>query len=247
MNFTRHSTRQQSILIVSAFLGLFSTDISSAAHAYKSQFGQDKYLNENHFFNKKNGVFVDIGAHDGVLISNTHFYEKELGWNGICIEPQPDIFEQLKQNRSCALLNMCIGAQSGSEEFIWVHDYANMLSGLVSTYDPRHLERLQREIVEYGGSYEIIKVPTITLNEVLKAHHLDCIDYLSIDTEGSELEILMALDFDAHYIHIIDVENNYDSPDIKAFLSSKGFTYIKKIDVDEIYCNTRPYPEKAKP
>lgn len=53
---------------------------------YKSQYSQDKFLNENFFKNKKNGVFIDIGAHDGITMSNSFFYEKQLGWDGLCVE-----------------------------------------------------------------------------------------------------------------------------------------------------------------
>ena len=51
---------------------------------YKSQFGQDKFLNENIFKNKRNGVFIDIGAHDGITYSNSYVFEKQLDWTGIC-------------------------------------------------------------------------------------------------------------------------------------------------------------------
>ena len=56
---------------------------------YYSQFKQDQFLNEVLFNNKKNGFFIDIGAHDGVTISNTLFFEKQNDWKGICIEPNP--------------------------------------------------------------------------------------------------------------------------------------------------------------
>lgn len=54
-------------------------------------------MNERFFKNLKNGVFFDIGAHDGVSLSNTYFFEKELGWSGICLEPIPEVFERLKK------------------------------------------------------------------------------------------------------------------------------------------------------
>ena len=65
---------------------------------YYSQFGQDKYLNENFFHNKSNGTYVDIGAHDGITGSNTYFFDL-LGWEGICFEPLPEIYNQLVINR----------------------------------------------------------------------------------------------------------------------------------------------------
>ena len=53
---------------------------------FESQLGQDKYLFEN-FLKHKNGFFVDVGAHDGVFLSNTFFFENELNWSGVCVEP----------------------------------------------------------------------------------------------------------------------------------------------------------------
>lgn len=62
---------------------------------FYSQAGQDKYLIENIYKNKEKGFFIDIGAHDGITYSNTYYLEKELGWSGICIEPNPKIYKQL--------------------------------------------------------------------------------------------------------------------------------------------------------
>jgi hypothetical protein len=63
---------------------------------YYSQYGQDKFLFENFFINKKEGFFLDIGAHDGVNGNNTFLFEK-IGWSGVCIEPIPSVFEKLKK------------------------------------------------------------------------------------------------------------------------------------------------------
>ena len=66
---------------------------------YYSQFEQDKFIYENYFINKTKGYFVDIGAHDGITFSNSKFFE-ELGWDGVCIEPNPKIFEK-RMNKLC--------------------------------------------------------------------------------------------------------------------------------------------------
>ena len=110
-----------------------------------------------------------------------------------------------------------------------------MLSGLVDSYDPRHLERIEQELAQYGGNKEIIPVQCYILNDVLKQHDITYVDYLSIDTEGSEFEIIKSIDFDSVSIAIIGVENNYKEPLIRNFLVSKGYQYITKIGGDEIY------------
>lgn len=77
---------------------------------FKSQFDQD-FLAYSYFNGKKNGFFVDIGAHNGEWINNTYIFEK-LGWNGICIEADPDNFELLKKNRKCYTYNFAIDSEN---------------------------------------------------------------------------------------------------------------------------------------
>lgn len=204
---------------------------------YYSQVEQDKFINENFFKNKKNGIFVDIGAHDGITISNTYFFEKELGWTGVCFEPLPDIYQQLIKNRSCICINACVSEKNEPVDFVQVEGYSEMLSGMVSTYNPKHFQRLQREIEKMGGSYVITQVPSVNINTILEQYNLKNIDYISIDTEGSEFEILKSIDFDKINIYTLSVENNYKDSSIRKFMESKGFKYIDSLSSDEIYYN----------
>jgi FkbM family methyltransferase len=111
---------------------------------YHSQLGQDKFVDD--FFNQQeNLVFLDIGAHDGITLSNTYFLEKERNWKGICVEPQPKEFLKLTENRTCVCVNVAVSDFEGETEFTCVDGYANMLSGISSAYDQRHLDRLVRD------------------------------------------------------------------------------------------------------
>lgn len=208
--------------------------------SYPSQFGQDKYAHEHFFQNKRDGIFVDVGAHDGISCSNTYFFEKELGWSGICVEPIPEVFEHLAKNRSCLCVHACATAiKNPTVPFILGQGYTEMLSGMVHTFDPRHLARLKREIIQYGGSYKIIDIPTVNLQNLLDAHNIARIDFLSIDTEGSELEILQTIDFQRVHVSVIDVENNYNDNKIRLFLQSKGFHLVVTFNgMDEMYVNS---------
>jgi len=216
---------------------------------YKSQFGQDAILNQMFFKNLSGGTFVDIGAYDGISYSNSYFYEKELGWKGICIEPIPTAFEKLKSVRSCISIQGVISSYTGDVPFreiahhsAYDHVYSSsMLSGIETKYDPRHVARITDELRATGGSYKIINVPSYKLNDLLDKYNLPTIDYLSIDTEGGELEILKSINFDLHYIYVIDVENNYGYTDIRKFLEEKGFAFVQKLECDEIYVNKKPY------
>ena len=79
-----------------------------------SQLGQDKIVDE-YFRGKRHGVFVDIGAYDGLTFSNTLMLERERDWTGICIEPLPDIFAELRKNRRCICVQACIGNREEGE------------------------------------------------------------------------------------------------------------------------------------
>ena len=102
---------KQKIATLLIFFGitfLYTNEHTEEECQYFSQYDQDRYVNEQFFKNKKGGVFVEIGAYDGVLLSNTFFFKKYLGWTGICIEPIPDVFSRLKSNRSAICVQGCI-------------------------------------------------------------------------------------------------------------------------------------------
>lgn len=202
---------------------------------YYSQCGQDTFVHKTFFKNKHDGIFVDIGAHDGITFSNTYFFEKELGWAGICIEPMPYMFEKLQNNRSCICIHGCIAEKNTIAPFLFLDGPSNMLSGLLTEYDPRHMKRIFNELYELGGSIKILKMNCIALNDLLEQYGFYTVDYLSIDTEGNELKILQSIDFNRFSIHIIDVENNYNIPDIGTFLATKGYRKITQLGGDEIY------------
>lgn len=202
---------------------------------YYSQCGQDKYLNEKIFKNKKNGFFVEIGAHDGISYSNTYYFEKKLGWKGVCIEPHPDRYAELILNRKALCVQKCIGSFEGQAEFLKISGYAEMLSGLKNSYDPRHLARIQKEIEKFGGNKEVIKVQVVPLQNILDENNVTYIDFLSLDTEGNELDILQSIDFKRVTIKAIAVEVNFRTKDIYKYLTGKGYKLLKTLGGDEIY------------
>ena len=204
---------------------------------YYSQCGQDKFLNEVIFKGKKNGIFIDIGANDGVTFSNTFFFEKELNWKGLCFEPLVSAFKKLSNNRSSVNVNGCACAEDKPDVFLSVNGYGEMLSGLKSKYDERHLQRVFETVSLHGGSIEEVEVQCYDINKMLALHSLYEIDFLSIDTEGNELDILKAIKFDEFHIKAITVENNYSSKDFNELLSHNGFKKIKVLDADEVYVN----------
>jgi len=171
--------------------------------------------------NKRDGFFIDIGAHNGIDGSNTKYLE-ELGWSGICIEPHPLVFEKLKDNRSCEVLNCAIWDKDCKVNFMAISGYPEMLSGIIECYDSRHMNRIQNEIRQYGGSSITVEIDAKRFSSVVKNK---CIDFLSVDTEGSELDILNSIDFSEYDIKIVCVENNFGNPSFGDFFSARGFVY----------------------
>lgn len=186
-------------------------------YQFYSQEGQDQFL--IHFFKNK-GFFVDIGANDGVKFSNTKLLE-DIGWDGVCVEPIKETFEKLKQNRKCNCFNVAVSQKEGKVQFQRILGEAEMLSGMFHTYDERHVKRIEKEIEQHGGEKQIISVMSIPFSNLIEREN---IDYVSIDVEGAEMEVLQSINFSKHNITLLSVENNYNSEDIPNFLKQKGYT-----------------------
>ena len=201
-----------------------------------SQDNQDIYILEQFFPHKRDGVFVDIGAHDGVTISNSLLFE-EIGWSGICVEPLPKIFEQLKQNRKCQCVNGVISNKDVDYvSFCAIDGYAEMLSGIIDAYDPLHKIRILNESAAYGCTRQKIQVQNFKFNELIKFKHIQLLD---IDTEGGELEILKSINYELYNIDLILVENNYNNADMRAFLTTKNFEHVIKLGADDLFKHSK--------
>ena len=175
---------------------------------YSGQIGQDFLLDSAVFQGMRDGVFVDIGAHDGTTLSNTLVFERERGWRGLCIEPNPAVFSELARARQVPTLNVAVGAENGFLPFRQVTGHGEMLSGLADEASPDHVARIEREIARFGGRTTIINVPVRRLADILAEHEIDEVHYLSIDTEGAEHAILASLDQARLFVHVVDVECN---------------------------------------
>jgi FkbM family methyltransferase len=202
---------------------------------FYSQYGQDQFLIEKVFKRKKDGIFIDIGAYDGVELSNTFFFEKELNWKGICIEPNPRVFEQLKKNRSCVSINCGVSDVSDTVEFISVSGWGIMLSGIFNFFDNRHIKRINQAITEHGGGKELIDISVLPLSHIFEQYNLKIIDYCSIDVEGGEMQVLKSIDFSKIQISVFTIENNNGTGIVMDFLKPLGYSLIARIGADEIY------------
>jgi FkbM family methyltransferase len=194
------------------------------------QYELEKKINE-FFKGKTNGYFVDVGAHDGISLSNTKFLE-DLGWDGICIEPHPNVFSKLRQNRKCKCVNCAIWEKDTIVNFLSMSGYTEMLSGIYESYDPRHYNRINNELKRFGGSSEMIEIFAKRFENVVDQKN---IDFLSIDTEGSELKILDQINFDLFDIKLICIENNFFEQKFHDFFQNKGYMFYTNVFIDYLY------------
>lgn len=199
-----------------------------------SQNGQDKYIVENIFHGKNSGYFLDIGAYNGITFSNSFYLEKNLGWKGIAVEPSSSAYEDLKKNRKCNTIQGCVADFCGKSQFQELKGYTAMLSGLVDKYDKNHIARVKDEMKKYGGELQYTTVPCFTVEHILSNHNIHDVDFMSIDTEGGELDILRSIDSNRFNIKVICVENNYQSIHFRRVMKRKGYR-LAAIVGDEIY------------
>ena len=182
-----------------------------------------------HYKLKENGYFVEVGAADGIRFSNTLLLERKYNWYGICVEPDEDEYGELLQNRDCHCSSDAVYSTSGKElEFSICKN--NLFSGLS--------EHMRSDIIDSVKGK--VKVRTITLIDLLnKFDAPSFIEYLSLDTEGSEYEILRVFDFSKYKFGLIHVEHNYEEPKrtlIKELLLQNGYKYMGEYKWDDFYC-----------
>jgi FkbM family methyltransferase len=185
-----------------------------------AQLKQDIFaLSELNF--KRNGFFVEFGAADGYNLSNTWLLEKHFGWKGILSEPAKCWHRKLSANRSGITDQRCVWTKTGTTLEFNESDEISTISGF-GEEDGHRISRI--------GALKY-QVQTVSLNDLLQEHGAPTDpDYLSIDTEGSEFEILSHLDFQRYPFKVITCEHNYTSKreQINKLLTGAG--YVRKFE-----------------
>jgi len=194
-----------------------------------SQLGHDLLVIQKIFPQKHNGYFIELGAHDGIKLSNTLLLEKNYGWNGICIEPNPILFNSLKNNRSCSVSNELAFSEEGLDVNFSLCD---LLGGITDQIDTYHSVK----------NSEQITLKTVTLTSILdKVNAPTYIEYMSLDTEGSEFEILKGLNLSKYHIQFMSIEHNYVEPKrtlIRNYLYERGYALHSVVKHDDNYIFT---------
>lgn len=185
----------------------------------KSQLYQDLFvLGQTQL--KQNGFFVEFGASDGVSLSNSYLLEKQFGWSGILAEPARGWQKALIENRRAVVDERCVFSKSGMQ-LTFNETKSKALSTLDEFSQLDHHAEARRDGLRY-------QVETISLEDLLIAHGApQHIDYLSIDTEGSELKILEAFDFSAWTFGVITVEHNHTEQRERIYDLLTGLGYLR--------------------
>jgi hypothetical protein len=170
---------------------IFFKFIVNNKNSSKSQIFQDLFV---YFFSnyKKKGTFIEIGGGDGSYLSNTYILEKKFGWKGIICEPDNRFHSKIRAKRKCFLETKPVSNYSNKKIYFY-------FKGLYDSYGSS----------VYNASAKELK--SISLNNLIKKYQLGKdIDYISIDTEGSELDIIKNFNFNKHNVKIFTIEHNFN-------------------------------------
>jgi FkbM family methyltransferase len=171
---------------------------------------------------KRSGFFCDFGATNGVFLSNSYCLETNFGWTGICAEPARVWHAELRANRPGARIETdCVWSRTG-DTLSFIESRSRELSTLQAFGESDGHARRRRNGVTYD-------VKTVSLNDMLARHNApQGLDFLSMDTEGSELAILQTFDLARHMPKIAAIEHNYTPKrnDIFALMTAAGYRRV---------------------
>lgn len=225
---------------------LLPDQIPSAAHSkqFFSQRGQDWFLSTYVFPGIDHGFFLDIGANHPFDLSNTYYFENN-GWEGIAFEPQPRVHALWKGSRKTPCYQLALGDKDDVITFnsiisdTWVHALACVDTG----YDGR------MELIQSLGeedSIEQIKVKQVRLDNFLTENNISEIDFISMDVEGYEMNVMKGIDFSHVQIKCFVIENDIrclGDNTIRNFLRDKGYTHIARLSGDDVFVHASHLPQ----
>ena len=191
---------------------------------------QDAWVTKEVFNFKRKGFFVDLAATDGVHENNTFFLEKRLGWKGICIEPNKNFYKKLIKNRSAKCLCQIISNKKSNVEYL-----ANGgIGGIIGDEFDNNEKKRKKLIQKAKKNGNIEKRETSSFVDVLKKTKMPKrIDYLSLDVEGAEYEILKKFPFNKYKFMSMTIER--PPKKLNNLLFKNGYLFVKNHKVVGFY------------
>ena len=202
--------------------------------SYHSQYGQDVFLAKLLEGRVDKGFFVDIGAYDGVTNSNTLLLERQFGYEGLLVEPNPRAAAKARNSRVSEVVNCGIAEISGQLRFIACDGYGEQLSCFRELADHEHLKRIACEQMMHGFSIEELVVDVVPIANLLSAREVRSITVLSVDAEGAEYAILKSFPFGSVSVSVVIVEAN-NADDVEDHLEANGFLLRAVVGTDLVF------------
>jgi FkbM family methyltransferase len=173
------------------------------------------------YINYKNGFYIDCGANDGVNQSTTWYFEKSLNWHGVLIEPVPEVYNELKNNRNNNnyFYNYALVSKKyNQQEINFTFNNKDSLQAK-KRLDSGQLKKNEK----------IITVKCKTLENILDNKKIPkLIDFFSLDVEGYEFEVLEGINFNSVKFKYILVET--ESPEkMNNFLTQKKYKFVERL------------------
>lgn len=201
----------------------------SSEYPSYSQFREDKILDQ--IFANQVGTCVEVGANDGITGSTTYYFEKK-GWKCVLVEPVPELCGKIRHFRSAIVFECAASSESGEDVF-YVSESAESLSAFSPTVP------LQKQIESGINNVREIRVRKRTLDGIIDEVGISEIDFITIDVEGHELEVLKGFSIERHRPRIIIIEDNSDQVDvsIRAYMEEKGYKAFLRTGVNDWYAS----------
>ena len=195
------------------------------------QFDQDLWVTHGVAPGKRNGYYVDVGSADGEFISNTKLLDN-LGWKGICVDP----FPRNMSKRTCQVFAQPAFSESGKKVQFRA---AGNLGGIVQDLD-------RYKDTPVVAQAPLVEFVTMTLDDIrAKARAPEYIDYMNLDVEGAEVDVLRGLSLDRYQFGSLTIEHNYDTANrerIHQILAAKGYVRVRSWEVDDWYVHSSIAP-----
>jgi len=197
-----------------------------------SQLRQSSYMNTI-FNSKRNGFFIESGAHDGESLSNSLYFEKKFNWTGLLIEPLSDSFKALStKNRNVYILNACIAKK---KPFVAKFRVVSVFSGRQDQMNPDQVNFINNNV---DKNTVIEYMPCFSLNTILHAINVKNVDMFSLDIEGGEWDVVESIDYTKYNINLFCIEWYHlkeNKQKIHDHLVKNGYKFVSQKEFDYFF------------